>query len=211
MFVVDRMSHPVIFVSPDTLVQDALQLMRKENIRRTPVIDKGKMVGIVTDYDLLNASPSKATSLSVWEINYLVSKIKVSEVMEREVVTVSADTPIEEAARMMADYKIGGMPVMKGDKVVGMITETDLFRILLELMGARDVGVRVTMLMENRPGEFAKITSAFAKENANIVAMGAIQGADQTSVEVMCKVAGLDKKKVEEIVKSVAKELVDVR
>lgn len=211
MFVGDRMSQPVIFVTPDTRVQDAVHLMKKENVRRFPVIDKGRLVGIISDYDLQNATPSKATSLSVWEINYLLSKITVDEVMTRKLVTVSKDTPIEDAARIMVDNNIGGMPVMEGDKVVGMITETDLFRILLELLGARDIGVRVTMVVENKPGEFSKIATAFAKENANIVAMGAIKGDDPSSVEMLCKVAGLEKDRVLEIVKPIAKKVVDVR
>ena len=211
MFVGDRMSQPVIYVTPDTRVQDAVHLMKKENVRRLPVMEKGKLVGIVSDYDLQNATPSKATSLSVWEINYLLSKITVDEVMTRELVTVSKDTPIEDAARIMVDNSIGGMPVMDGDKVVGLITETDLFRILLELLGARDIGVRVTMMVENQPGEFSKLSTALAKEGANIVAMGAIQGEDAATVEMMFKVAGLDKDRVLEIIKPIAKEVVDVR
>ncbi len=211
MFVGDRMSHPVIYVSPETPVQDAMHLMNQEKVRRLPVISKGKLVGIVSDYDLLNASPTKATSLSVWEINYLLSKITVEEVMTREVTTITKDTPIEEAARIMADKGISGLPVMEGDKVLGIITEKDLFRVLLELMGARDIGVRVTMLLDNQPGSFAKITSAIAQENANIVAMGAIQGGDPTTAEVMCKVSGLSKERVQEIVEGVAIKVIDIR
>jgi acetoin utilization protein AcuB len=211
MFVGDRMSHPVIFVTPDTRVQDARQLMKQEGIRRLPVIENGKLVGIVTDYELLNASPSKATTLSVWEINYLLSKITVEEVMTREVVTISKDTPIEDAARIMADKGVSGLPVVEGDKVIGIITETDLFRVLLELLGARDIGVRATFLIANQSGEFAKFTSAFAKEKANIVAMGAIHGDDPTTVKVMCKVAGLDKKQVQEIIEASAIKLIDIR
>jgi acetoin utilization protein AcuB len=205
MFVGDRMSHPVIFVTPDTRVQDARQLMKQEGIRRLPVIENGKLVGIVTDYELLNASPSKATTLSVWEINYLLSKITVEEVMTREVVTISKDTPIEDAARIMADKGVSGLPVVEGDKVIGIITETDLFRVLLELLGARDIGVRATFLIANQ------FTSAFAKEKANIVAMGAIHGDDPTTVKVMCKVAGLDKKQVQEIIEASAIKLIDIR
>ena len=211
MFVGDRMSHPVIYVAPDTKVQEAMHLMKQEGISRVPVIEKGKLVGIVSDYDLLNASPTKATSLSVWEINYLLSKITVEEVMTTEVTTITRDIPIEEAARIMVDKGISGLPVMDGDNVAGIITETDLFKILLELMGARDLGVRITMLLENKPGEFAKFTSAFAKEDVNIVAMGAIQGRDASTVEVMCKVAGMDKEKVRQIVEGAAKEVIDVR
>ena len=127
--------------------------MKRERIRRTPVVKDGKMVGIVSDKDLLNASPSPATSLSVWEMNYLLSKITVRDVMTKKVLTVTEDTPIEEAARIMADNKIGGLPVMRNDHVVGIITETDLFKIFLELMGAREPGVRGTVLVLDKPGE----------------------------------------------------------
>ena len=147
MLVGERMKSPVITVRPDMPVVDALNLMRQEHIRRTPVVKDGKLVGIVSEKDLLNASPSPATSLSIYEMNYLLSKIQVKEVMTKNVLTVTEDTPIEEAARIMADNKIGSMPVLRNDQMVGIITETDLFKLLLELMGAREVGVRVTALI----------------------------------------------------------------
>ncbi len=150
MFVGDRMSHPVITIQPEMPVIEALTMMKREHIRRAPVLKDGKLVGIVSDKDLLNASPSAATTLSVWEVNYLVSKILVKDVMAKTVITVSEDTPIEEAARMMVDSKIGGLPVMRGEAVIGMITETDLFKIFLELLGARHMGVRVTALDQGR-------------------------------------------------------------
>ena len=137
MLVGERMKHPVISIPPDMPIVDALNLMKRERIRRTPVVKDGKMMGIVSDKDLLNASPSPATSLSVWEMNYLLSKILVKDVMTRKVLTVSEETPLEDAARIMADNKIGGLPVVRGEHVVGIITETDLFKIFLELMGAR--------------------------------------------------------------------------
>jgi len=138
MLVGERMSRPVLSVSPATPIQEALAQMRKERVSRYPVINKkGKLVGIVSEADLLHASPSDATSLSVWEINYLVSKITVERVMTTEVITVTEDTPLEEAARIMADHRVGGLPVMKGKAVIGMITQTDLFRVFLEMLGAR--------------------------------------------------------------------------
>jgi len=144
MFVKDRMSHPVITVTPDTPIMEAREIMRRERIRRLPVVDKeGNLVGIVTEKDILNASPSAATTLSIWEVNYLLSKIKVEEVMTREVITATEDMPMEEAARLIADHKIGALPVVRGRKVVGIITESDLFRVFLELMGARVPGVRL--------------------------------------------------------------------
>ena len=159
MLVGERMSYPVISANPEMPVVDALNLMKREHIRRIPVMKNGKLIGIVSDKDLLNASPSQATSLSVWELNYLVSKITIKDVMSKTVLTVDEDTPIEEAARIMADNKIGGLPVMRGSEIVGMITETDLFKIFLELMGARDSGVRVTALIPDQKGQLARLTT----------------------------------------------------
>src|SRR5512138_2744664 len=144
MVVGERMSRPVISVTPDTPINEALAMFRQEHIRRAPVMKDGKLVGIVSERDLLNASPSPVTTLSIWEMHYLISKVTVSQVMSKKVITVDQDTPIEEAARIMADKKIGGVPVMYDGKVVGIITETDLFKIFLELMGARQKAIRVT-------------------------------------------------------------------
>ncbi len=151
MFVGERMSHPVISVTPETPVHEALAMFKKEHIRRAPVIKDGKLLGIVSESNLLNASPSPATTLSIWEMNYLVSKVTVRQVMAKKVKTIDVETPIEEAARIMADSKIGGMPVTRAGKIVGMITETDLFKVFLELMGAREKGVRVSALVEDKP------------------------------------------------------------
>jgi acetoin utilization protein AcuB len=120
MLVGQRMSRPVITVGPDLPITEALNLLRREKIRRAPVIEKGKLVGIVTIADIQNASPSQATSLSIWEINYLISKITVKDVMAQKVLTVQEDIPIEDAARLMADNKIGGLPVLRGNEMVGM-------------------------------------------------------------------------------------------
>src|SRR5690349_3456091 len=145
MFVGERMSRPVISVSPDAPINDVLAMFRKEHIRRAPVIKDGKLVGIVSERDLLYASPSPVTVLSVWEMHYMISKVTVKQVMTKKVLTVNEDTPIEEAARIMVDRKIGGLPVMStSGRVAGIITETDLFKIFLEFMGARRKGTRVT-------------------------------------------------------------------
>ncbi len=114
MLVRERMSAHPILCEPDLPVGDALDRMKQEHIRRMPVVDKhGKLVGIVSDKDLLQASPSPATSLSVWEITYLLSKIKISDVMTKKVITIVPDMPLEDAARIMADNKIGGLPVCR--------------------------------------------------------------------------------------------------
>ncbi len=110
--------------------------MREERVQRFPVVDqRGRLVGVVSESDLLHAAPSDVTSLSIWEVNYLVSKITVDNVMTRNVITITENTPLEEAARIMADDKIGGLPVVRDGEVVGIITETDLFKIFLEMLG----------------------------------------------------------------------------
>lgn len=211
MFVGDRMSRPVISVTPDMPINDVLAMFKKEHIRRAPVVKDGKLVGIVSERDLLNASPSSATTLSVWEINYLISKVKVKEVMTKKVIFVDKETPIEEAARTMADKKIGGLPVMDRDKVVGMITETDLFKVFLELMGARDKGIRVTATVEEKPGELAKVTKAIAGAGGNFISFGFFDGDDPTTKVLTFKVAGMKKEDVRKALGDVVKKFWDIR
>ena len=211
MLVGERMSKPVISIPPEMPINEAINLMRTKQIRRTPVVKEGKLVGIVSDKDLLNASPSPATSLSVWEMNYLLSKITVKDVMTTRVLTVKEDTPIEEAARIMADNKIGGMPVVRDQQVVGIITETDLFKILLELMGARESGVRVTMLMTEKPGQLANLTRLLSDLGGNFIAIGQFSGESETNRLVTFKVTGLEEVRVREIVVPLAEHLIDIR
>jgi len=211
MLVGERMSHPVITISPDLPITEAVNLMRREHIRRTPVIKDGKLVGIVSDKDLLNASPSPATSLSIWEMNYLLSKITVGDVMTKEVLTITTDTPIEEAARIMADNKIGGLPVVKDDRVVGIITETDLFKIFLELMGAREFGVRVTALAPDKVGQLAALAKAVAEAGGNFVAFVQTLGEDPSNREVTFKVTGIDEAQVRSAIEPHVEKIEDIR
>jgi len=211
MLVGQRMSRPVITVGPDLPITEAINLLKREKIRRAPVIQKGKMVGIITMADLLNASPSKATSLSIWEINYLISKITVKDVMAKKVITVAEDIPIEEAARLMADTKIGGMPVMHGNEIVGMITETDLFKVFLEGMGARHLGVRITALIPNQAGEIAKISKLVFENGGNIISLGAFVGDTPSTALVMIKVEGIEQEKLRSLITPLVTELQDIR
>jgi acetoin utilization protein AcuB len=211
MLVDERMSHPVITLSTDIPINDALNMMKQEHIRRTPVIKSGKLVGMVSDKDLLNASPSPVTSLSIWEMNYLLSKVTVKDVMTKQVFTVNEDTPIEEAARVMADNKIGGLPVMRGDRVVGIITETDLFKIFLELMGARESGVRVSCLVKEKLGTLAQLTKVIADLGGNFIAFGQFTGEDPSNRLVTFKVSGLSMDKVREIIEPLSEKITDIR
>lgn len=191
MLVGERMSHPVISIQPDVSIQDALYRMKAENIRRLPVIDRrGTLVGIVTERELLHASPSDATSLSVWEVTYLLSRIKVEDIMVKNVITINENTPIEEAARIMTDHRVGALPVVRGERVVGIITETDLFKIFTELMGAREQGTRVTVMAPNVPGTLVKIAKVIFEAGGDIIAMGTFMGESSAERELTFKVRG---------------------
>ncbi len=141
MLVAERMTRNPIVIRDDTPIDKALKIMRDNKVRRLPVLnDKGALVGIVSERDLLFASPSPATTLSIYELHYLLARIAVADVMTTEVITVTEDTSLKEAARIMADNRIGGLPVERKGELVGIITETDLFKIFLELLEAQEVG-----------------------------------------------------------------------
>ena len=211
MLVGQRMSRPVITISPDLPITEALTLLKRNNIRRAPVVKRGKMVGIITIADIMNASPSQATSLSIWEVNYLVSKITVESVMTKDVITVQEDTPIEDAAKLMADTKIGGLPVMRGKEIVGMITETDLFKVFLEMMGARQMGVRVSFLMVNLAGEIAKVSKVMYENGGNILSLGTFAGEKPSNVLVTMKVEGIELEKLRSLLEPVVQVIQDIR
>jgi acetoin utilization protein AcuB len=205
--------NPVTITS-DVSVPKALRLMRDKKVRRLPVLDRrDKLVGIVSDKDLLHASPSPATSLSVWEMNELMGKLKVKEVMTREVITVSEELPIEEAALIMADHKIGGLPVMREQTLAGIITETDLFKVLLELLGGRRPGVRVTVSVPDAKGTLARVTNAVFDAGGDILGLGIseVSGSSGTQWEIMLKVQYVSQNMLVEALKPVVEEIVDVR
>lgn len=212
MLVGERMSHPVLFCHSDMPIHDALNLIKQEHIRRLPVVDKhGKLIGIVTDEDLFTASPSPVTSLSIWELNYLLSKVTVGQIMSKHVTTVTEDTPIEVAARIMADNKIGGLPVLRGDQVVGIITETDIFKIMLELMGARDMGVRVTALMTDAHGQLAKLASAVAESGGDFLSFGTFAGEAPSNILVAFKVANIELEQLRQVIEPIVERVIDIR
>lgn len=215
MLVQDQMSSNPITITADLPVPDALTLMREKKVRRLPVLDaKGKLVGIVSDKDLLYASPSPTTSLSVWEINSLLSKLTVDKVMTRKLVTVSGDTPVEEAARIMADRKIGGLPVLDGKgKMVGIITETDIFRSLLELLGGRRRGLRATCAIPGVKGSLAKVVSAVSEAGGDMVGLGVseVKAAGVMQWHVTLKVQDIQKAALTKALKPVVDSVIDVR
>jgi acetoin utilization protein AcuB len=170
------------------------QYMQKPAIRHLPVVDKaGKMVGLVTEEDLLKSEPSAVTSPSVWEIHSLLTRVKVKDVMVRDVFTTSEDTPIEEAAHLMLDHKIGCLPVPRERKLVGIITESDLFRTFMELFAAWQKGLRITMEIPDREGELALVAQAVADQGGYIAACGAFLADDPTKAGLVLKVRNADR------------------
>ena len=142
----DIMTYNVVTIQSNTLVNQANEIMRTHRFERLPVVDKGKLVGIVTKDRLLRAAPSAATSLSVWELNYLLSKMTVAEIMEKGVITVAPDTTVESALALAQDKRVGSLPVVEDDKVVGIVTTNDFFlKILNPLLGMGEMGTRLTI------------------------------------------------------------------
>lgn len=211
MLIKERMSKPVITITPDTSVQEALRIMRENKIRRLPVVEGKKLVGIVTERDLLYASPSPATTLSIQEMHYMLSKLKVREIMKYPVITVDENAPLEEAARLMADNKIGGLPVTSDGELVGIITESDLFKVFTEMMAAREEGIRVTLLVPEKKGVLASITRAIASKGGNIVSLGQFWGEDLTTRIVTIKVSDISREALEEAVSQEGIKVLDIR
>jgi acetoin utilization protein AcuB len=212
VLVCERMSTKPVTITADTPITDALRVMRQNQVRRLPVLDReGAMVGIVSEKDLLYASPSPATSLSIHEMHSLLSRLLVSELMTTDVITVTPDTPVEEAARIMADHKIGGLPVIQEGELVGIITETDVFTVLLEMLGAREKGLRLTLEIPERKGEMARITTAIARLGGNILALGTFLGDDPTTAVVTVKVEDVPVDQLEAAMHDLDLEVLDTR
>jgi acetoin utilization protein AcuB len=196
MLVIERMTTQPITVTTETTVRQALNIMDEWDLWYLPVVDvSGTVVGIISERDLLRTDDDRL----------------VENVMTREVITVTEYTTLEEAARIMADHRISSLPVMRNDKLVGIITETDLFAIFLELLGAREQGVRLTMLVPEERGILASVTSEIAAMGGNILALSTFMGEDPTNRMVTVKVADAPTEKLVAIMEALGMEIVDVR
>jgi acetoin utilization protein AcuB len=163
MFVKERMTPDPVTGHPDMSVMDAQDLMKSKGFRHLPIVDESDLlIGLVTRRTLATALPSDTSNLSRFEISYILDQIKVRSVMIEDVICAEPDMPIEIAARIMADEQISGMPVMDGNQLVGIITDNDLFNTMVSLLGARNPGIRVTVLQPDRTGEVARLTTAIA-------------------------------------------------
>jgi acetoin utilization protein AcuB len=213
MFVRDRMTKHPLTVTEDQSISGAHRYMEEQSVRHLPVVNKaGAMIGLITEEDLLKAEPSGATSLSVWEIHSLLDRVKVKEVMVREIITTTEDTPIEEAAHLMLEHKIGCLPVMREGRLVGIITESDMFRTFMELFAARQKGLRITMEVPDREGELAKVAQAIADQGGYIAACGTFMSEDPTRWGLVFKVRHVDRATLTEALSKIdGQKVEDVR
>lgn len=168
MFVSDWMTKKVLTVSPDDSISEAAKLTKDKNIKHIPVVKGGKLKGIISDRDIKEYVPSKATSLDVYELHYLLAKTKVKEVMKRNVITTTPDTPIEEAAMIMHDKEIGCLPVVEDNRVAGIISDHDIFEVLVDITGIRHGGNRIYMTIKDSPGSIKDIADIVRKHGFNL-------------------------------------------
>ncbi|MCO4469575.1 CBS-domain-containing membrane protein [Streptococcus infantarius subsp. infantarius] len=168
MAVKDFMTRKVVYVSPDTTVAHTADIMREQGLRRLPVIENDRLVGIVTERTMAEASPSKATSLSIYEMNYLLNKTKICDIMIRDVITVSPYASLEDAVYAMMKNHVGILPVVESGQVYGVITEKDVFKAFLEVSGYGEEGIRVIITAEDTVGTLAKIVDTISADNLNI-------------------------------------------
>jgi len=169
MSVKDFMTRKVVYISPDTTIAHAADLMREQDLHRLPAIENDKLVGLVTEGTIAEASPSKATSLSIYEMNYLLNKTKVKDVMIKDVITVSAYASLEDATYLMYKNKVGILPVVDNDQLYGVITDRDIFAAFLQVSGYGEEGVRARFIVDNKAGELEKIIRLVSDKEYNIV------------------------------------------
>jgi acetoin utilization protein AcuB len=213
MFVKDQMTPHPITIMADSSILAAQRSMKENRVRHLPVVNKtGALVGLVTRTSLEQVRPSKLTTLSIYELSYQLDKITVRDAMVRKVVTVGEAVPIEQAARLMLEHKIGSLPVLRGERLVGIITDTDLMRTMLELLGARQPGVRLTLKVPDTAGELARVTAAIAAEHGDIGAMGTLPSDEPLKWWVVLKVRYMDRDCLVAAIKGLPEvELLDVR
>jgi acetoin utilization protein AcuB len=179
--------------------------------RRLPVVEYDRLIGIVVEDDLLSNQPSPATTISIHEMYALLERLCVRQIMSRPVITVEGICPIEEAARIMVEHKIGCLPVMDGVKLIGIITETDIFKTLVEVLGSRETGIRLTLRLPDRVGELARITTQIAQAGGNIIAVTTSRLLDDAHREVTVKESGAEQDALMAQLRESETEILDVR
>lgn len=193
MLVRDRMTTTPITITPDTPFMAAVRLMHKHRFRRLPVVDEeGRLIGIVTERDLLFALPSPSSSPSALELDHMLFKLTVGEIMVTNVISTRPDVPIEEATRLILEKKIGGLPVVDDDNtVIGVITESDIFRTFVETFGYGDRGVRLSLNVDDDEDVFATLSDVVHALGGQLVSVGSFRSETPHSREFVVKVSGI--------------------
>lgn len=199
MFVRECMTVNPYTITENAPIFEAGEILRKNNIARLPVVKDGKVIGIITEEDLLKVSPSAATTLSVWELNYVLGKLQVKDGMTKNPVTISPDATIEEAALIMRDKDVGALPVVENGKLIGIITESDVFDAFLDLMGLKRTGTRLTIDCEDRIGAIAELTEIIKQQGINIISMALFHRPDNRGELVL----RLDSSKSDQLIKEI--------
>jgi acetoin utilization protein AcuB len=211
MLVKDRMSPNPVSISPDTNFPDAYQIIREKEIRHIPVVDENnKLAGITTQADMLRASPSVTTPLSVFEMNYLLANLHISEVMSSPAITIPEGAPLEEAARIMVEKKIGCLPVMRDDALVGIITETDIFETFLEILEGECASLRVTVKVKDVRGELARLSGEIAQIGGHICSVARFRTDAPEDAFITLRLSGVEEEPLLEMLKDKVEEIVHV-
>jgi acetoin utilization protein AcuB len=210
MLVRDYMTPNPITVGPDVSFPEAVSILRKRRIRRLPVVENGRLVGLVVEEDLLSNQPSPATTLSIHEMYGLLERLRMRQIMTRPVYTVEGDCPIEAAAHIMVENKISCLPVMEGDTLIGIITETDIFKTLVEVLGGSEGGLRLTVRLPERVGELARLSGLVAEAGGNIMAVTTTRLHEDGTREVTIKEGGCDQQALMDLLNQSGFEVVNI-
>lgn len=191
MFVSEYMTRSPIAIGKKTPIFEALEIMKKHKIRQLPVVSEGKLAGLVTEKEMLTVSPSPATSLSIFEVNYLLAKMTVAEVMVKKPITVTPNTTLEEAALLMREHKIGSVPVTEGDKLAGIITVTDIFDAFVKFVGYGKPGTRLVIESKDRVGLLADVTQVIKDFDVSILGIICVPK-DNENIQMMLRIGSID-------------------
>jgi acetoin utilization protein AcuB len=208
MLVKNWMSKPAITIDIDAFMNDAIKLLKNHNIKMLPVMEKGKLVGIVTDRDLKRASASDATTLEIHELLYLISKIKIKEIMTKKPIAVPEDYTVEETAEVLLKHNISGVPVVdQYREVVGTITQNDIFRILISLTGAEKRGIQFGVEVEDRPGSIKEITDIIREYGGRMASiLTSYDRAPEGYRRVYIRMYGIDRFKINKLKEAIGEK-----
>jgi acetoin utilization protein AcuB len=204
MLVREYMTHDIVTIGPEARLSDALNLMRARNVHRLPVVEDNLLIGIVSEKDLLYALPSVDRPISWVEASAQAAALPVRQVMQQDVVTVCPDCPIEMAAATMADHNVDALPVVSSPEsraLVGIITETDIFRLFVEMLGSRAPGVRASLEIDNRKGALASLFNRLVEAGGLVTTVSSFPAASPKRIRIILKVADVDQDTMRSLLK----------